>query len=51
MLFAAACMDLEGIKLNERSQKEKDKYNITSMWYLKKYKLVNIMRKEIDTDI
>ena len=30
MLFVAACMDSEGIMLNERSQKQKDKYYIKS---------------------
>ena len=35
MPFAATWMDLEIIILREVSQKEKDKYDITSMWNLK----------------
>ena len=35
MPFAAARMDLEVVTLNEISQTEKDKYDITYMWNLK----------------
>ena len=37
MPFAATWMDLEVIILSEVSQIDKDKYNITYMWNLKKY--------------
>ena len=36
MPFAAAWMDLETIILSKVSQTEKDKYDITYMWNLKK---------------
>ena len=33
MTFAATCMELEIITLNEVSQREKDKYHMTSLIY------------------
>ena len=36
MLFAATWMDLELITLSEVSQKEKEIYDITYMWNIKK---------------
>ena len=46
--FAAKCVDLEGIRVSEISQTEKDKYCMLShMCNLKKYKkLVNITEKK-----
>ena len=34
MLFATTWMELEALILGEISQKEKDKYHITHIWYL-----------------
>ena len=50
MPFAATWMQLEIILLSEVSQKEKDKYDITYMWNLKKkwYKWTDL-ETEIDS--
>ena len=46
--FVTAWMDLEGIKLSEVSQSEKDKYHVfTYMWSLKN----NIKKRETDSQI
>ena len=48
MPFAATCMDLEIIMLNEVSQTEKDKYHITYKWNLKYDTSEIIYKTEID---
>ena len=44
-------MDLESIKLSEVSQREKDKYDITYMWNVKKKKMIqiNLLTKQKQT--
>ena len=47
--FAATQLDLEIIILSEVNQTEKDKYDITYMWNLKKKVQINILKTEVDT--
>ena len=47
--FAATQLDLEIIILSEVNQTEKDKYDITYMWNLKKIVQINIFKTEVDT--
>ena len=49
MPFAATWMDLEVIILSEVSQIDKDKYNITYMWNLKKIAKINLFIKQKQT--
>ena len=45
--FVTACMSLEGIKLSEINQSEKDSY-ITPMWILKKKKKLSAQKQRVE---
>ena len=44
--FATTWIDLETVTLSEVSQRQKDKYDITYMWNLKKEVQMNLFTKE-----
>ena len=47
--FAATSMELESVILNEVSQTEKDKYNVTYVWDLKDNTNGSICKTEADS--